>query len=186
MKSWANAPTVIFAASLGIACTANAADKCDPVRKAMDAHLKSERMKVRMLTSGQHAGETEAMIVPEGMYIKLQEQWIKSPIASSREEIMKFADPGKVTLSECKAVGRESVEGEPTAVYTYKAKAEGQKESDGKLWIGADDGLPHKAEVKSGDTLITQFISHGEEIQAPKGGLELPAGIGNLIKGFMK
>ncbi len=185
MKSHANALIVMFTASLAIAFNASAADKCAPVRKAMDAHLKSERMKVRMLTSGQ-TSETEAMIVPEGMYIKLNEQWIKSPIASSREEIMKFADPGKVTLTDCKAVGKESVDGAPTAVYTYKGKVEGQKESEGKIWIGSEDGLPHKAEVKSGDTLITQFISHGPEIQAPKGGLELPAGIGNLIKGFMK
>ncbi|MGI9046355.1 MAG: hypothetical protein ACR2FI_06135, partial [Burkholderiales bacterium] len=173
-------------ANAGMVCRSGAADACASVPKAMDAHLKSERMKVRMLTSGQNSGETEAMIVPEGMYIKLNEQWIKSPIASSREEIMKFADPGKVTLTDCKAVGREAVDGAATAVYTYKGKVEGQKESEGKIWIGNEDGLPHKAEVKSGSTLITQFISHGAEIQAPKGGLELPAGIGNLIKGFMK
>ncbi|MGI9046471.1 MAG: hypothetical protein ACR2FI_06735, partial [Burkholderiales bacterium] len=69
MKGWSNALTVIFAASLanpGIAFNANAADACAPVRKTMDAHLKSEHTKVRMLRSGQNSGETKAMIVSEG------------------------------------------------------------------------------------------------------------------------
>lgn len=188
MKTATQAILASVLAWFAMCSASHAADPaCAPIIKAAEAHAKAERMRVRMLMNDPNRpDEIEAMIVPEGMYIKAGDQWIKSPVASTREQLMKLSEQSKGSITECKALGKETVNGEPTSVYRYKGKVEGQPDSDVKLWIANADGLPKKAEIKSEKGMITQFISHGADIQAPKGGLAIPAGIGEMLKGLMK
>lgn len=188
MKTTTKAVLTAMLAAFSMSSASHAADPaCAPIIEAAEAHAKAERMRVRMqMNDPNRPDEIEAMIVPEGMYIKAGDQWIKSPIASTREQLMKLAEQSKGSITECKALGKETVDGVPTSIYKYKGKVEGQPDSDIKLWIANADGLPKKAEIKSEKGMITQFISHGADIQAPKGGLQIPAGIGEMLKGLMK
>lgn len=62
----------LFASSICVASQA-ADSACAPILAASEAHAKADRTRVRMLTNNR-SDEIEAMLVPEGMYIKAGDQ----------------------------------------------------------------------------------------------------------------
>jgi hypothetical protein len=142
------------------------ADSCAPIEKAATAYGQAERytVKMDMLSKGK-SFNTEVMIAPEGMYIRAGDQWIRSPVAVNRKDLL---NANKSVFSDCKKVGEERVEGVPTAIYRFTGKAESQSPMTGKIWIGTADDLPRRMEGKTQDADITQVIRY--DVEAPKGG----------------
>ncbi len=151
----------------GLACINHGvADTCAPIVKAAGTYAKAERYAVKMtMVSKGETHLTEVMMAPEGMYIRAGEQWIRSPVAISRQDLL---DANKSVYSDCKRLGQESIDGVPTAVYRFTGKAEGQPPMTGKMWIGTADDLPRRLEAKTQDADITQAIRY--DVQSPKGG----------------
>jgi len=166
---------------LALAATApSLADTCAPIRKAAEAYGKAERYSVKMsIVSRGETHSTEVLMSPEGMYIKAGDQWVRSPVAVNRKELI---DANKSTFSDCRQIGKEVVDGVPTVIYQFSGKAEGQPGMNGKMWIGTADDLPRRMEGKTKDGDITQSIRY--DVQAPKGGaVEIP-GL-NQLKGLV-
>ncbi len=155
------------------------ADSCAAIKKAAEAYAKAERYTVKMsMVSKGETLNTEVMMAPEGMYIKAGEQWIRSPVAINRKEVI---DANKSNFSDCRQVGKEVVDGVPTVIYQFTGKADGEPAMNGRMWIGATDDLPRRMEGKTKDGDITQLIRY--DVQAPKGGaIEIP-GL-NQLKGM--
>jgi hypothetical protein len=167
----------IFMAAAG----AGHADTCEPILKAASAYAKAERfaVKLNMVSKGE-THNTEVMILPEGMYIKAGEQWIRSPVSVNRKDLLNSTRSG---FSDCKRIGQQDIDGVPTGIYRFTGKAEGQPPMTGKIWIGTADDLPRRMEGKTQDGDITQQIRY--DVQAPKGNtLEVP-GL-NQLKGLFR
>lgn len=155
------------------------AGDCDPIKKAAEAYAKAERYTVKMsMVSKGETLNTEVMMAPEGMYIRAGEQWIRSPVAVNRKDVI---DANKSNFSDCRQVGKEVVDGVPTLIYQFTGKANGEPAMNGKMWIGAADDLPRRMEGKTKDGDITQSIRY--DVQAPKGGAVDIPGL-NQLKGL--
>ena len=176
-------PTTRYRFLLGLMAIAAAgptlADSCEPITKAALAYAKAERYSVKMsMASKGETHSTEVLMSPEGMYIKAGDQWIRSPVAINRKEVI---DANKSTFSDCRQVGKEVVDGVPTVIYQFTGKAEGEQAMNGRMWIGTPDDLPRRMEGKTKDGDITQSIRY--DVQAPKGGgVDIP-GL-NQLKGL--
>jgi len=176
-------PTTRYRFLLGLMAIAAAgptlADSCAAIKKAAQAYANAERYTVKMsMVSKGETLNTEVMLAPEGMYIKAGEQWIRSPVAINRKDMI---DANKSSFSDCRQVGKEVVDGVPTVIYQFTGKADGQPAMNGRMWIGAADDLPRRMEGKTKDGDVTQTIRY--DVQAPKGGgVEIP-GL-NQLKGL--
>jgi hypothetical protein len=165
---------------LALAATApSLADTCAPIRKAAEAYGKAERYSVKMsIASRGETHRTEVLMSPEGMYIKAGDQWVRSPVAVKRKDLI---DADKSTFSDCRQLGKEVVDGVPTMIYEFTGQADGQPAMNGRMWIGTADDLPRRMEGKMKDGDISQSIRY--DVQAPKGGaVEIP-GL-NQLKGL--
>ena len=155
------------------------AETCAPITKSADAYAKAERLAVNMtMVSKGETHETEVMMAPEGMFIKGGDQWIRSPVSVNRRNLL---DSTKSTFSDCRLMGRETIDGVPTVVYLFTGKTEGQPPMNGKIWIGTADDLPRRMEGKSQDAEITQAIRY--DVEAPKSGVLGVPGL-NQLKGL--
>jgi outer membrane lipoprotein-sorting protein len=157
------------------------ADTCAPIMKAAGAYAKAERYTVKMtMVSKGETHNTEVMMAPEGMYIKAGDQWIRSPVAINRQELL---DSNKSVFSDCKRIGKEDVDGAPTVIYQFTGKAEGEAPMAGKMWIGTADDLPRRMQGRTKDADITQVIRY--VVPAPKGSALALPGL-NQLKGLFK
>lgn len=155
------------------------ADSCAAIKKAAEAYAKAERYSVKLsMVSRGDTHSTEVLMSPEGMYIKAGEQWIRSPVAINRKELI---DANKSNFSDCRQVGKEVVDGVPTVIYQFTGKADGEPSMNGRMWIGVADDLPRRMEGKTKDGDITQSIRY--DVQAPKGGTVDIPGL-NQLKGL--
>lgn len=176
-------PTARCRLALGLLMLAAAgpgfADSCAAIRKAAEAYAKAERYSVKLsMVSKGETHSTEILMSPEGMYIKAGEQWIRSPVAINRKEVI---DANKSNFSDCRQVGQEVVDGVPTVIHQFTGKAEGEPSMNGRMWIGLADHLPRRMEGKTKDGDITQSIRY--DVQAPKGGTVDIPGL-NQLKGW--
>jgi hypothetical protein len=170
---------VVLGMAAFAAAGASFADTCDPIRNAAAAYAKAERFTVKMaMTSRGETHSTEVLMSPEGMYIKAGEQWVRSPVAINRKELI---DANKSTFSDCRQVGKEVVDGAPTLIYQFTGKADGEPAMQGRMWIGTADDLPRRIDGKTKDGDITQSIRY--DVQAPRGGTVDIPGL-NQLKGL--
>ena len=63
-------------------------------------------------------------------------------------------------VSDCLKLGDETVDGVPTAVWTFKTALKDKPPIPGKVWIGKQDGLPYREEgEKHSGTTTYQGVS---------------------------
>jgi len=172
--------TRFSAGLIALACIQSGfAATCEPITRSADAYAKAERFAVNMtMVSKGETHQTEVMMAPEGMFIKGGDQWIRSPVSVNRRNLL---DSTKSTFSDCRLMGRETIDGVPTVVYLFTGKTEGQPPMNGKIWIGTADDLPRRMEGKSQDAEITQAIRY--DVEAPKSGVLGVPGL-NQLKGL--
>lgn len=110
----------------------------------------------------------EAIIIGGKMYMQFAGKWMKGPpnFVATEKQLNAQMRSGEIKLSECKKLGRESVEGISTTVYSYRMKMPGTtlgSETPAKIFIG-DDGLVYAQD--SGDGAKVRYRYTG--VTAPK------------------
>lgn len=87
---------------------------------------------------------TESIIKDGQMYMQVNGKWMKGPPNFFKMEKEQYADlkSGKIKLSDCKKLGRETVDGIATTVYSLRTEIPGMPvpKDPAKIYIG-DDGL---------------------------------------------
>ena len=124
----------------------------------------------RMVNQAGPAGQIETIIIGRDMYIKHGERWQKIPggLGKTVPQIRElFDEKGLESLKEVSYVGKDSVAGQETYVYSYKNEAE-KGESPypftSKIWVRQSDGLPAKIQVDyEGGDLRTMTIVYDYE-----------------------
>lgn len=97
--------------------------------------------------------QTEMIMIGKDMYMQAGGQWRKMPnaLGSSMPNLRQYFDEkGLSTLQDVKYDGDDTVEGRPMHVYSYhnsQTNANMPFPFNSKIWVGSNDGLPHKIEV---------------------------------------
>ncbi len=160
---------VSLCGTVGAPHAMSAGEGCEPVLAAQIAQSQAERYSVKTSVSGKAGAEVgETMKTPEGMFVKRNGKWMKSPVQLTQKDRADLIEYGRKNISNCKLLGKGTLDGKAMAIYTYNQKAPNLPTSEIKLWIGKVDGLPHKLEVGSGDKDVTQTIDYSANIKAPK------------------
>lgn len=141
---------------------------CKPVLDANAAKVAAPAFHDRKQLDGM---TLEMIKVGEQLYVKQGSRWRQMSNAAG-QTLGGFdaglAD-GSVSLTDCRKLGRETVEGRSLTVYQYTTTVHGAGElgkGSGKLWIG-DDGRPYRdsTEGQQGSTTYTGVSA--PEVQAP-------------------
>lgn len=102
---------------------------------------------------------SEAVIKDGQMHLRVNGRWRKGPTDFAKLEAQLHADlrSGKIKLFACRKLGRETVGGVSTTVYSYQLHLPGVPVAEGaaKAYIG-DDGLIH-AQAADGVMVQNQF-----------------------------
>lgn len=177
------------------------ADSCDAIVKAVQAteHTERRRVRTQMVQGGKPVAIPEAIIVPEGMFQKTGDQWVRNPFSPNSAGLRALA--GTPTYADCRLVRSERLNGVAADVYSARVSTTGgvtgKSVSDTLIWVSKSDGLAQQIESRIADrnTTVTQVYSYGPEVRAPAGathgadasapGLEVPAAIGGVIKGLL-
>jgi hypothetical protein len=110
-------------------------------------YVSPDRFHVAYLdAAGQPANEMT--LIGQDVYMKTSGRWQKFPhnaAARTFDPREYFGDEGVKFLTDVNYAGEETVNGKPAYAYTYRNLAkEGGSPFTGKVWIGAQDGLPEK------------------------------------------
>ncbi|MBX3569332.1 MAG: hypothetical protein KF914_14830 [Rhizobiaceae bacterium] len=97
------------------------------------------------------ADPMESIAIGETLYVKISGTWSKMSLkAGGRQQIMKqLFDSASVT--DCRSAAAEDIDGIAATVYDYTLPPiEGLsgKPSQQRVWIGQDDGLPHRMDTE--------------------------------------
>ena len=114
---------------------------CDPYLKAAE---KTTAQPARQMVSDLGGGfKTEAVVKDGKMYMKVDGSWMKGPPTFTQMEANLNAEmrSGKIKLWDCKKLGRETVDGIATTVYSFQIQMQGlpAPKAPAKVYIGDDD-----------------------------------------------
>ena len=147
-----------FALALSAPVHAKVDAACKPVVDAGEAKLAAPAFHDRK----QLAGMTIEMIkVDQNLYSNQGRGWQQMSTAAGQMlggTRAGLAD-GSISITDCKKLGRETVDGRSTTVYQYTTTVHGAGDmgkGSGKIWIG-DDGRPYRdsSEGQEGTTTYT-------------------------------
>lgn len=104
--------------------------------------------------------DAEFIIVPQGTWMKVGGQWMKSPVDASRMVQgydRSSIDAGIAALDDVSRVGTEDVNGCPSTIYRYRTRAEFLgvgRQSEAEVAVCSRNGLPVRV-VSRGDEPVT-------------------------------
>lgn len=111
-----------------------------------------DKLHTTMKTAG---FESETLVIGDKGWIKRDGKWATSPVAG--KTLLESAFPAltaeklAATISDAKALGTETVNGEQARVYTYTSTTDlgeaGKVVSAVKLWVSVKSGRPIKQEI---------------------------------------
>ena len=144
---------VSFTALLAIIAAAPAAAQpaagaCTPIfaagekRIAMPHHVYTEQTQAGTTRAG------EIISLPDGQYLLVQGQWIRSPLSLTLDEALEEhrARFREARVYSCRKLRNESINGVPAEVYQMHSETD-EGISDGQMWVALKTGLPIKQEV---------------------------------------
>jgi hypothetical protein len=107
-------------------------------------------------------GSQDYIVIGKDMYVKMDGAW-KSYPNEAGQQIGKlrasFNEEGIKSISDVKYLGEDPADGKNALLYTYQRKEPGGGESyTSKLWIGKEDGLPHKIVSEYEDERVKKGI----------------------------
>jgi len=133
---------------MGQAATARAADACQPVYNALTKIVitpsHSYSIQTSPLVNGQQR-TVEVIYVQGKTYMLARGRWMLSPITPT-DVLKQELENEKQGKSTCQFVRNESVNGEPTVVYSMRRETDTANE-DGLIWISKTSGLALRKEV---------------------------------------
>lgn len=156
--------------TLLLACCALPAEAleplCDTYLKAVE---KTSTQPARQMVSDLGEGmRTESIVIGNKMYMKVEGTWMKGPPTFTKMEAKLNAElrSGKTKLWDCKKLGRETVDGIATTVYSYQIDLQGlpAPKEPAKVYVG-DDGLIY-AQASDGAKVRYRYTG----VTAPKVG----------------
>lgn len=160
-------PTLVVAAlTLATSLPAAALDAaCEPYVKAAEKSAAAPRR--HTVTELDAETRVEAIKIDGVAYMKMDENWMKAPpaVISAEQKLTAELRGGQIKLWDCKKLGRETVEGIATTVYSYRMEMPGMPKLAGeppRVFVG-DDGLIH---AQSADGAKVRYRYTG--VTAPK------------------
>lgn len=113
---------------------------CDTYLKAVE---KTTAQPARHMVSDLGEGvRTEAIVIGGKMYMKADTVWMNGPPTFTKMEAKLNAElrSGKTRLWDCKQLGRETVDGIATTVYSYQLDLQGlpAPKEPARVYVGAD------------------------------------------------
>jgi outer membrane lipoprotein-sorting protein len=100
------------------------------------------------------SGETknEMIMIGKDMYMQFGGSWQKMPNAGQSMPNLRqyFDEKGLESLKDVKYEGSDTLDGRSMNLYSYQnsqVNSNSPSPFTSKIWVGADDGLPHKIEV---------------------------------------
>lgn len=116
---------------------------CEPFVKASEK-TSAQPARHQVSSLGADAQRMESIVKDGQMFMQINGKWVQGPPNFFTMEQAQHADlrSGKIKLSDCKNLGRETVDGINTTVYSVHMLVPGMPAptGPGKLYIG-DDGL---------------------------------------------
>lgn len=118
---------------------------CEPYVKAAEKSAAApERHSVTQIDA---ETRIEAIKFNGAAYMKMDDAWMKAPpnVITAENKLTAELRSGKLKIWDCKKLGRETVDGIATTVYSYQMEMPGMPKLAGepaKAFIG-DDGLVH-------------------------------------------
>ena len=118
---------------------------CEPYVKASEK-TSAQPARHQVMSLGADGLRSESIIKDGQMFMQINGKWVKGPPDFFKMEQEQFADlkSGKIKLSDCKKLGRETVDGIATSVYSVHVEVTKMPVpgATAKFYIG-DDGLIH-------------------------------------------
>lgn len=156
---------LMLAAGMALVSTSALAGDCDAVAGAYD--LLSRAPAYRQLTSLDGKPLLDSIAIGDDLYVRDGDNWTKTSLGKGQRAAMtKRMVPDAASLKDCGAAGDETLDGAAMHVYDYTPPAVAGMGDPGpqRVWIGADDGLPHRMLSESTKTDVRlQF----DNINAP-------------------
>jgi hypothetical protein len=144
---------LLLAAGISILATPALAGDCDAVADAYD--LLSKAPAYRQLTSLDGQPLLDSIAVGDDLYVRDGDSWTKTSLEKGQRAAMtKRMVPDAASLKDCASAGDETLDGAAMHVYDYTPPAVQGVGDPGpqRVWIGADDGLPHRMASESTKT----------------------------------
>ncbi|MDQ3194847.1 MAG: hypothetical protein M3Q32_00345, partial [Pseudomonadota bacterium] len=89
--------------AIGASCASAAEPDCEPVLAAQIAQSQADRYSVKTSMSGRAGTEAgEIMKTPEGMFVKRDGRWAKSPVQLTQKDRADLIEYGRKNISNCK------------------------------------------------------------------------------------
>lgn len=113
---------------------------------------------VRQLVSSGGPTELESIMLGDTLYLKSDGEWTEMKLKPGQRAALFSQLFDKLSITECTPAGSETLDGRATAMFDYEVPAMGGMPADTqRVWIGADDGLPHQMQAKSGTKVVLSF-----------------------------
>lgn len=161
-------PTAALLLTLGLAPVAAMADDCQTTVK--DAYDKlAIAPAVRQVMTMQGSQTMQMVVLGDTLYMDQGEGgWMKMPLQPGmRQQMLQQTLPDASVLAECKELGGETIEGAAMTVYQYVPPSiAGETPTPQKVWIGDDDGLPHRMTIEQGDAPMQMTLGY-DGVTAP-------------------
>ncbi|WP_020396927.1 hypothetical protein [Thiolinea disciformis] len=91
--------------------------------------------------------EGEAIRIADQSFMKMEGQWMKSPIDLNQveQQVIDQVKSGAIKVTDCKEAGTETLDGKAMRIFTYTTEVlnSGIPAAKAKLYIGKEDGLPY-------------------------------------------
>lgn len=135
---------------------------CEMVLKASEARINQPAWYSITETGGMRM---EAIKAGGQFYRRTGEKWTKFPVSIDDAERKLIAQirSGEWKMTQCRAVGNDSVDGVPVTVISSQTEVKGVPPGDAKLYIGKIDGLPYR---QTGEKFTVEYRYKG--VVAPK------------------
>ena len=133
--------------------------------KSQVEYAAPDRFHVKYL-GGTGAG-MEMIFIGKESYMNMNGKWTKMPSSNNSIPTLRdsFSEEGLKTLGDVKFEGKDSADGKPALVYSYKNTTPvGNYPFTSKMWVGSDSGLPMKLYVEyTNGTLKNMTINYDTE-----------------------
>lgn len=136
---------------------------CQPIVTASEAKI------AQAAWHASHSGG-EAIRIADKSYMKMEGQWIESPLDLNEVERQVVASMlnDELKVTDCKTADDETIDGKAMRVFIYTTElpASGLPAATAKLYIGKEDGLPYlQTDLDAKESSTVTY--HYENLKAP-------------------
>lgn len=136
---------------------------CQPLVTASEAKI------AQTAWHASHSGG-EAMRIADKSYMKMDGQWMESPLDLNEVErqVVSSMLNDELKVTDCKEAESETIDGKAMRVFIYTTElpASGLPAATAKLYIGKEDGLPYlQTDLDAKESSTVTY--HYENLKAP-------------------